>query len=110
MVLGVFAGLSARALEIHEWTSGEPAHHHAEDGSEVPCDGGHDDHHDQLPDDGQPCHDHHHHVCCGSLPISHEITGRVGIEPPDGRLMGIGESKLSIPDAPFLEEDAPPLI
>lgn len=112
VALGMIAGLSARTLPGH--SAGGHAHvqdHEAD--LHLDCD--HGSHREVPPCDhdgsGHPCHDpHHHHGCCSPVTISADAVRECRLSPPGGVLLGIPEHRESMPDDPYLEREAPPLI
>jgi|GEM_PF-7108010 len=116
VALGVIAGLSARALPTY--LAEGHAHEHSHAGSVEPAGACH--HHDHGhpapvegdPDEsGHPCDDpHHHHGCCAPVTISADGVREWRLTPPGGVLLGHSEHREPVPDEPYLEREAPPLI
>lgn len=109
MMLGVFAGLSVRAVDFghsHE-------HHHA---SEHGASGhGHDDPAEPIDHDGEcpkscPHGEHHHHACCLSQPWAVDGGAVCFLSDPDSLRLGLQLLRLVPPEGPVFDLDKPPLI
>jgi ABC-type Zn2+ transport system substrate-binding protein/surface adhesin len=114
MILGIFAGVSVRALPGLQTLSHSHAHEHGHEMGlwHLLVDRGDHHHHDDPEPEDPDSPDEHHHHCCMGL-----IAPLIAHAPRDwsARLAGVslfGEraEDRSVPEAPLVELDTPPLI
>lgn len=108
MVLGVFAGLNARALALDCGSANGCC-----DIEETRCVEAHDSsipqekHHEG---DGCPV-EHHHHLCCShGITLGAEELAAVRLGNLESRLPQLRPEGHSLPEDPFLGSEKPPLI
>jgi hypothetical protein len=112
MLLGVFAGLSARAMYVPHFHDHSHSHAHAaegchEAGALAAC-----DEQPQDPENTEGSHeDHHHHHACvlpGAIALADDAEWRLLAR--HGEWVEFHRLSLSPPEGPWLETDKPPLI
>ena len=106
VLLGVCAGLHARAFAADPCEVMEKMHVHGDAGDchepGSPCDSSHDK---QCPAD------HHHHGCfCHGMPLVASGDSAISLQVACSILTRLAHDGENPPDGPFLSEDKPPLI